>query len=186
MRAVLLLAALALPGCGVREEGIVVSATVTVTTPLRADVATLALDSLELVPCATARWWSPISTAWAHGDEALPSPWKTQVALLIDLTSGGPQALGTLHPPPARLCAVVLTFAPSPLDARSKGTTWLLEGASSPRELSTITRTVRLDVGELRVDAEHLQVPLALSLGSIPLGNGDATLEALMASLTTP
>jgi hypothetical protein len=29
-------------------------------------------------------------------------------------------------------------------------------------------------------------VPLALSLGSTPLGNGDATLEALMASVTTP
>jgi hypothetical protein len=185
VRAFLLVAALALPGCGVREEGIVVSPTLTVTTPLSADVATLALDSLELVPCATTRWWSPLSTAWAHGDEALPSPWKTP-AVLIDLTRGGPQALSTLHPPPARLCAVVLTFAPSPLDTRSNGATFLLEGAPSPRELSTLTRTVRLDVGELRVDAEHLQVPLALSLGSVPLGNGDATLEALMASVTTP
>jgi hypothetical protein len=181
-----LLIALLFGGCGVREEGITVDVTITVTSPLSADLATLAPGSLELVPCTSTRWWSPISTAWAHGDEASTSPWKTTTPVLIDLTKPGPQPVGTLHPPPARLCAVVLTFAPSPLDTRANGTTFLLEGGPFPRELSTLTRTARLEVGDGLVDAEHLHLQLPLSLGATPSGQGDATLEALVSSLTGP
>lgn len=179
--------------CGARDEGISVEVTLTVV-PLGSagafETATLAVEQLELSPCQTVRWWqrlNPISSAWAHGTEQHDSPLVLAQPTLLDLTSGEPQPLGTLHPPPGTYCALQVQFAPSTVDAHSQGTTLLLEGAWSGaplRQLSTRKLKLSVPLDHETLDGARLASPVALGLTAVaPAQTGDETLEATLATL---
>lgn len=192
-RALVLVAVLACSACGVREEGLAVEVTVTLS-PLGSDgqfdTATLAVEQLALAPCQTVRWWqrlSPLSTAWAHGTQMEGSPLVVAQPTLLDLTSAEPRTLGTLHPPPGTYCALEVQFAPSTVDAHSQGTTLLLEGTwqgTALRQLSTRKLKLSVPLDHQTLDDARLSLSVALQLTAAPPAQtGDETLEATLATL---
>jgi hypothetical protein len=190
MRGLLLIFAVGAQACGVREEGLMTHVTVQVTpekSGARYDTATLAIERLELSACREVRWWqqlNPISVAWAHGDELAASPAQRS---LVSLTLDTPQLVGTIYPPPGAYCALQLHFAPSTIDARSQGTTLLLEGAldGAPLlKLSTRELKVEVPLDHETLDATRRTLELRLLLTApSPMGADDDILEAAVATL---
>lgn len=185
MRAVLL--ALALCGCGVREEGLEVFVNLCVEQPLDASFtsATVAIEQVQLFPCVSVwRWLSPIGTAYAHGGDDTSDPRVLKAPVLIDLRVGELQPVATMHPPPGSYCGVAMTFAPSTVDARESGTTLYLESPSG-RELSTRQLLISRSFDAVELDGDASKT-LTLDYGLImppPSGIGDETLRALLDTL---
>ncbi len=174
--------------CGVREPGLEVHVSLVVDSPLDLDTATLALEQIELTACEVATpWWVPllpISTAWAHGSgDVAATPRRLMAPVLIDLTAATATELGSFKPPPGPICELSLTFAPSTADAREHGTTLFFE-AQGFRQLSTKRLVVSVPVSRLPVDESNRVQTLQLTLSpTSPLATGDASLEAVLASL---
>ncbi len=177
--------------CGSREAGIevFVEAQVTSNGDSRFTTATLAIEQVELIPCATARWWhalSPISTAWAHGDpsSAPTNPLVVRAPVLLDLQRAEVQALATVRPPPSSVCGLALSVAPSTADAPSQGTTLFLESPTF-RQLSTRQLVVTHTLEPVLLDEAHRTAHFTLHLTTPnPAPTGDQSLTALLATLT--
>lgn len=193
MRPLLLVSvALGALGCGLREEGLTVELSMQVTptqSEAHLETATLAIERLELSACREARWWqhlSPVSVAWAHGGESASSPLSLAQPTLVQLANEGPQPLGTLHPPPGTYCALQVQFAPSSVEARSHGTTLLVEGTLDGAPLLKLsTRELKV---ELALDHEALDATrrtLALTLFLTPAAPTESTDDLLEDTLAT-
>lgn len=176
-----------LAGCGVSEPGLSVHVTVQVGAPLSAQAASLAIEEVELVPCAVARpWWqalSPVSTAYAHGVEAAnATPRRLVSPVLLDLTRAEAQDVAHFAPPPGALCAVKLTFAPSTADARAQGTTLFLE-QPPVRQVSTKRYVVTKAFEARALDEASRELELSLRLEAAQGADGDETLRVMLGTL---
>lgn len=176
-------ALLFLCGCAERIPGLQVHLTARATQAVQLDTATFAIEEAELIPCMQQAWWSPISTAYAHGAEVHESPRLAHAAMVVDLTNTDVQSLFDWAPPPGEVCALRLALRPSTADAAIEGTTVFLEGtiAGAPfRQLSTARREVTLPFEAIGPDFS-----LALECTPPPAGTDAAsTLEALVSTLT--
>lgn len=174
---------LLLSSCAERIEGLQVQLHARATQPVALDTATLAIEELELFACVQQAWWSPISTAYAHGAEVHESPRLAHDAMLFDLTRADAQPLARWAPPPGQVCGVRLGFRPSTGETKSSGTTLFLEGTldgAAFRQLSTARRDVTLRF-------EPVEPDFSLELESTPPPAGTdaaSTFEQLLSTLT--
>ncbi|MGV3623783.1 MAG: hypothetical protein ACO1OB_23405 [Archangium sp.] len=170
---------LLLSSCAERIPGLQVTSSITLTQTVALDTATISLEELWLVPCVQQAWWSPVSTAWAHGAELHDDPRLVHKAMLIDLTRAEVQPLATWAPPPGEICQVKFGFRPSTADVVSFGTTTYLEGPGF-RRLNTEARDVIVDL-EPSMPNFQLQIE-----ATPPPAGADAasTFEQFISSLT--
>lgn len=136
---------LLLTSCAERLPGLEVQTSIRTTQTVALDVATIAIEEVQLNPCVQQAWWSPISTAYAHGVEVHDDPRLVHAPLTVDLTNADSQLLAKFAPPPGEICSVRIGFRPSTADTKWFGTTVFLEGAGF-RQLDTETRDVTLEI----------------------------------------
>ncbi len=169
--------------CAERIPGLQVHLTARATQAVQLDTATFAIEEAELIPCVQQAWWSPISTAYAHGAEVHESPRLAHAAMTVDLTKTDVQPLFDWAPPPGELCGLRLALRPSTAESNIEGTTVFLEGmiAGAPfRQLSTARREVTLPF-----DAIGPDFSLDVECTPPPAGTDAAsTFEALVSTLT--
>lgn len=134
MRTALLVVTL-LSGCASREEGIEVEVSLRFTVPPGpVQRGRLSLSRARLVPCTEVlAAWSPVSSAWAHGEHvsSKSSPFEAALAVDADVLSPTPVLLATFTPPPTLVCGVELDVAPSATEAAWKGTSLWLEATAN-------------------------------------------------------
>lgn len=175
---------LLLTGCAERVDGLRVELSVRNTQPVALTTATIALEEVQLQPCAQrAAWWSPLSTAHAHGLEVHSEPRLVHAAMLVDLTSTDVQPLAMWKPPPGAICHVRVAFRPSTSESASSGTTVFLEGDVAGARFRQLVTTQREVV--LSIDPTEPNFALQLEATPPPAGADAATtLEQFATTLT--
>lgn len=170
---------LLLASCAERIPGLEVHASLRATQPVLLDVATVAIEEVQLNPCVQQAWWSPISTAYAHGVEVHDDPRLAHAPMTVDLTRADSQPLAKFTPPPGEICGVRIGFRPSTADAKWFGTTVFLEGTGF-RQLATGARDVTLEI-----EPSFPNFSLELEATPPPAGTDAAsTFEQFVSTLT--
>jgi len=225
----LALSVAAAAGCGWRSEGVRLhaEASTALATPAYADAAGIhwtaqdgaevtvtrgwvTVSALEIVPCPTSalrRVWNELGYGTAHAHTgSRPTRIGDPTVVSVRPDDGAPAPLGTFHPPAARYCRLLVTFAPADEDAAllpgevdMVGKTLWLDGTRTPPSgtaqpfhlESAGSGTADLALGPVELDESNLEASQRVELSpaawldGVDLSGGDpgpAALAAVLAS----